>query len=251
LTLPAEATVRSVERRPDIRLARAELAMRDANVGVAAADRWPKLELASLYQYGNNPFFATSQNRSVLDQLVGTFNAQLSLTYNLFDHGVISRNIQSRIFEHSQSEQALAAAVAKAELEVRSARRRLELAERRVKLGVRNEALAKRNLDWLQTRYRFGYVRLTELNESRVNFVDSRNQRLDADIDRQVALAALHKALGTLEFVPRVAGGKKSRMPLCADGASRPWSCSSSGVPRFLRGAKLVSVRRRLQPTRW
>lgn len=200
LPLPGKATgPAALERRPDVRLARAELTLREAGVGVASADRWPQLEFASMYQHGNNPFFATSQNRSVLDRLVGTWNAQISLTYHLFDHGVIARNIQSRTLEQGVAEQGLAATLAAAEAELRAARRRVETAERRVKLGIRNEALSRRNLDWLQARYRAGFARLTELNEARVSLVESRNQRHDAEIDHALALAALHKALGTLE----------------------------------------------------
>ncbi|MEB3285759.1 MAG: TolC family protein [Candidatus Sericytochromatia bacterium] len=207
MNVPAEA---AFDRRPDVRLARAELAIKQADVGVASSERWPKLELASLYQYGNNPFFATSGNRSVLDRLVGTFNAQINLSYSLFDHGVVGRNIHARTLECAQSEQALVALLARAEVEVRAARRRLELARRRVSLGTRNEALAKRNLEWLQTRYRFGFVRLVELNESRVNFVASKNQRLDAEIDRYLAMAALYKSLGVLDAPPRAPeGGRK------------------------------------------
>jgi multidrug efflux system outer membrane protein len=189
----------ALEQRPDVRLARAEVALRAAGVGVAAADRWPQVEVASMYQHGNNPFFATSQNRSVLDRLVGTWNAQVSLSYHLFDHGVIARNIQSRTLEQGVAEQTLTATLATAEAELRAARRRVALAERRVALGQRNEALARRNLDWLQGRFRAGLARLTELNEARVSLVEGRNQRLDAEIDRALARAALHRALGTLE----------------------------------------------------
>ncbi|MEB3329079.1 MAG: TolC family protein [Candidatus Sericytochromatia bacterium] len=193
----------ALEGRPDVRLARAEVAIRSAGVGVAAADSWPQLEVASLYQHGNNPFFAMSQNRTVLDRLVGTWNAQISLSYHLFDHGVIARNVRGHSLQRAASEQALAATLAAAEAEIRAARRRLDLTGRRVKLGRRGEDLARRNLDWLQGRYRQGRAGLAELNDARTGLIERHHQRLDAEIDHRIAVAALHRALGTLA-VPAV-----------------------------------------------
>ncbi|MEB3221811.1 MAG: TolC family protein [Candidatus Sericytochromatia bacterium] len=199
---PGGALEGSLEARPDVRLARAEVAIRGAGVGVAAADSWPQLEVASLYQHGNNPFFATSQNRTVLDRLVGTWNAQLNLSYHLFDHGVIARNIRGRSLEQAASEQALAATLAAAEAEVRATRRRLALTVRRIELGRRGEDLARRNLDWQRGRYRQGRARLSDLNEARTGLIERRHQRLDAEIDHRIAVAALQRALGTLDVQP-------------------------------------------------
>ncbi|MOA38649.1 Outer membrane efflux protein [compost metagenome] len=97
------------------------------------------------------------------------------------------------------AEQALETARRTAELEIRQAHRRMQLARRRVALGERSEALATKNLSWLEGRFKFGYALLVELNEARVNLISSRNQRVDAQIDYQLAEAALHKAMGKLE----------------------------------------------------
>ncbi len=198
--LPSEAGLRqAIDARPDLRKALADVAAQRATVGVAGADRWPQFEVLTSYQHGNNPFFATSQNRSVLAGFVGTWNAQVNLKYHLFDHGVIARNIESRSLELAAAEQALEAARRSAELEARQARRRLDLAGRRLALGARAETLAAKNLKWVEGRFKFGYALLTELNEARGNLVSARNQRLDSDIDHRLALAAMRKALGRLE----------------------------------------------------
>lgn len=194
-----EAITRALAARPDLRKAQADVAAFRANVDVAQADRWPQLELASSYQHGNNPFFATSQNRSVLAGFVGTWNAQVLLRYHLFDHGVIARNVEARSLELAAAEQALEAARRNAELEARQARRRLDVASRRLAIGARAETLAAKNLTWVEGRFKFGYALLTELNEARGGWRQARNQRLDSEIDHRLALAAMRKALGRLE----------------------------------------------------
>lgn len=198
--LPGEAGLRqALDARPDLRKALADVAAQRATVGVASADRWPQFEVLSSYQHGNNPFFATSQNRSVLAGFVGTWNAQVNLKYHLFDHGVIARNIEARTLELAAAEQALETARRGAEIEARQARRRLDLADRRLAIGARAETLAAKNLRWVEGRFKFGYALLTELNEARGNLVSARNQRLDSEIDHRLALAAMRKALGRLE----------------------------------------------------
>ena len=204
--LPSEARLReALDARPDLRRALADVAAQRATVGVASADRWPQFEVLTSYQHGNNPFFATSQNRSVLAGFVGTWNAQVNLRYHLFDHGVIARNVAARSLELAAAEQALEATRRTAELEARQAQRRLELAGRRVAIGARAETLAAKNLTWVEGRFKFGYALLTELNEARGNLVSARNQRLDSEIDYRLALAALRKSLGRLA-APRTRG---------------------------------------------
>ncbi|MEB3195708.1 MAG: TolC family protein [Candidatus Sericytochromatia bacterium] len=188
------------ERRPDLRLAEADLAAKQAGVGVAAAEKLPQLEAISAYQHGNNPFIPTSQNRNVLPNLVGTWDARLNLSYNLFDHGVIQRNIQAQQLQASASEAALEAARRSAELEVKQAHAQLALARRRLQIGQRSVALATRNLAWLENRYRYGYALVTELNEARQSLKLASHQQIDARIDHALAIASLARATG--EWAP-------------------------------------------------
>jgi outer membrane protein TolC len=185
--------------RPEVRMAKAQVAAAKASVEVAQADRWPQVDLVTAYQHGNNPFIATSQNRDVLSSFVGTWDARLNLGLHLFDNGVIARNIQRSQADVAAAEQALETARRTTELEIRQAHRRMVLAGRRVALGTKSETLATKNLTWIEGRFKFGYALLVELNEARVNVTSARNQRADAQIDYQLAEAALAKAMGQLE----------------------------------------------------
>lgn len=199
---PTQALAEAVAHRPDVRAARAQLEAQEAAVTIAEADRWPQLDLVSAYQHGNNPFIATSQNHDVLSSFVGTWDARLNLSFHLFDHGLIDRNVGRARADVEAARQSLETAKRRAELEVKQALRNLDLAKRRIALGERSETLATANLKWLEGRFKFGYALPVELNEARVNLVTARTQRVDAQIDHQLAQAALQRAMGQLQPPP-------------------------------------------------
>jgi outer membrane protein TolC len=134
----------------------------------------------------------------VLSSFVGTWDARLNMGLHLFDNGIISRNIARSQADVTSAEQAFETARRTAELEIRQAHRRMALAQRRVAIGEKSETLATKNLTWLEGRFKFGYALLVELNEARVNLISSRNQRVDAQIDSQLAAAARQTAMGVL-----------------------------------------------------
>lgn len=195
--------------RPDVRLARAQLAANQAAVASAAADRWPQLALEGAYQHGNNPYDPAAQSHIVLDRLTGDAYARLNLTYHLFDQGTVGRNIEARSLEARSAEQALLAAERTAHLEVKQALARLAGARRRVALGERSVAVATRSVAYLENRFRFGYALITELNEARQNLVTANMQRTDAQIDAALARSALARATGTLEAPVKPPGSSR------------------------------------------
>lgn len=185
-------------KRPDLKLASAQTASAYAQVGIAQSQRWPQANAITAYQHGNNPFIATSQNRSVLDSFVGTFDVRLNLSYQLFDNGAIGRNIES-------SERAFDAAVAsasateqRAKAEVADALVQQEAARDRLALSRSASELSEKVLKYMEIRYSLGFALLTELNDSRVSTVGARRRAIDAAIDWRLADARLARAVGRL-----------------------------------------------------
>jgi len=193
-----DVLARARANRPDLRLAQAQLDQQQAAVGAAQGDRWPQIDLTTAYQHGNNPFNPTSQNRNVLTSFVGQWDARLNLSYSLLDNGLIARTIDARALEAQAAQAGLEATERQAEVEVRQALGRLDLARRRLAIGERSVALATKNLKWLEGRFKFGYAVVTELNEARQTLKVASNQRIDALIDYQLAGAALDRATGSL-----------------------------------------------------
>jgi outer membrane protein TolC len=195
---PPEANALALARRPDYRLAEANAAATGFAMAAAQADRWPQVALEGAYQHGNNPFDPVAQSRLVLQSLSGTAYARVNLTYRLFDNGAIDRAIAARRLEHDQAVEAGHALERQIQADVRLALAHLASARKRVDLGERSVALARKNLTYLENRFKFGYALITELNEARLNLVSSENQRADAAIDAALAQAALARATGTL-----------------------------------------------------
>lgn len=183
--------------RPELRAAKANLAVSEAGVAIARADAYPQVDLIGAYQHGNNPFIATSQAHSVLDQLAGTFDVRLNAAIHLFDHGVIRRNVARAEADREAAKAALEAARRSAGLEIRQALARHEAAESRLALTGRAVDLARKTLDYLARRYAAGYALLTEVNAARVDLVTAETNHTDALIDRTLARAALQRATGT------------------------------------------------------
>lgn len=194
----AQGLTRARAGRPDLKLAQATLDQQTAAVGVAQGERWPQLDAVTAYQHGNNPFNPTSQNRNVLTTFVGQWDARLNLSYNILDNGLIGRNIDAKELDARSAQASLEATERQAEVEVRQALGRLDLARRRLTIGERSVALATKNLKWLEGRFKFGYAVVTELNEARQTLKVAANQRIDALIDYQLAGAALDRATGSL-----------------------------------------------------
>jgi outer membrane protein len=195
----ADALATAYAQRPDMRLALAQFGSANSAVLMAQSDNWPQIALEGAYQHGNNPYDPAAQSRVVLDRLTGNFYGRLNLSYHLFDQGVIRRNIESRSLEAKGAEMALSSARRAAELDVKQAIARLAGARRRVELGERSLLLARKNVAYMENRFRFGYALLTELNEARQNYVATSNQRVDAAIDAALAASALARATGTLQ----------------------------------------------------
>jgi outer membrane protein TolC len=77
-----------LRRRPDVRQAERQLAAQTARVGVAEADRYPKLTLAGSIG------FQSTQVGSLFDSDSGSASIGPSLTWRLFDFGAIKNNIK-------------------------------------------------------------------------------------------------------------------------------------------------------------
>lgn len=201
----ARAIAQALRDRPDVRMAEAQVALQQAAVGVAEADRWPQVSLISTYQQGNNPYLPVQQSRSVLAGFEGAWESQLQLTYHFFDNGTIGRNIATRRDELSASRARLESVRRDAVVAVRQALRHNALARERLAIGARGAALARKNFDWLTARYKLGYAMFVDLESARVDLETAVDQDVDARIDAALAQAELARALGSLEL-PAPAG---------------------------------------------
>ncbi len=183
---------------PRVQAAQARLEAAQASVAAAHGDRWPQLALITTYQHGNNPFDPLSGARG-LGSFSGTWDARLSANLNVFDNGRIGREVA-----RAEGELAIARAnLDKTRREVRSsievALIRAQSAQQRAALADRSSGVAAKTLTWVETRYEQGYSLLVEVHDSRRSLLTARTQRIEAQVDFQIARAELALAMGRTE----------------------------------------------------
>lgn len=188
----------ALEEHPRVRSAQARVEAARAGVAAAHGDRWPQLALITTYQHGNNPFDPLSGARG-LGSFSGTWDARLSANLNVFDNGRIGREV-------AKAEAELAIAEANLEKTRREVRTSIDVAlirarnaQARATLAGKSSGVAAKTLSWMETRYEQGYSLLVEVHESRRSLLTARNQRIEAEVDYQIARAELALALGRTE----------------------------------------------------
>ncbi|MNK61422.1 multidrug resistance outer membrane protein MdtQ [compost metagenome] len=183
---------------PRVLAAQARVEAARASVAAAHGDRWPQLSLITTYQHGNNPFDPLSGARG-LGSFSGTWDARVSANLNVFDNGRIGREVAK-----AEAELAIAEAnLTKTQRDVRSgvelALIRVRSAQERAALAGRSSGVAAKTLTWVETRYEQGYSLLVEVHDSRRSLLTARTQRIEAEVDYQIARAELALARGRTE----------------------------------------------------
>ena len=152
---------RLLAQRPDIAAAERELAAASADIGVAEADRYPRLSLA-----GN-----VTPTRSRLDGSptisVTTWSIGPSLTLPLLDGGRRAANADAARAQYAAAEAAYRGKVRNAVREVEEAMVRLASVAERMKDTTAAAAGYRESLEGARTRQRAGLGSLMELEEAR------------------------------------------------------------------------------------
>lgn len=189
LTDPAEV----LAKRSEVKAAEARLAAAKAAYEAAGGDRWPQLGLTTTYTHGNDP---GALSTSTSTTYAGAWDARLTATFNVFDLGKTERAVERAQLGVKEAQanldrvqRDLRSQLGQAIVHYRSARSRMELADRSV-------GIAERSLKWVKTRYQQGYSTQVEVSEALKSLTTARMQRIQAFIDERLARAELARALG-------------------------------------------------------
>ncbi len=179
-----------LRRRPDVLVAEANLAGRDARVAAAVADRLPRLNLGALI----------GVLAGAINPLLGggalTASGSAGLSYNLFDGGrsraamdAAKADVRGAVAVYQRT---LLSAVADVEAasaaEISAERRTRDLLAAEERLGT--------VLTAIQQAQRQGAASLTDVLDVDRRLQDARDARLTAEADRALAAIALVRALG-------------------------------------------------------
>jgi len=183
--IPAEA----ISQRPDIASAERELMAASNDIGLAMADRFPRVSLTGSIGFSEN-------SGSGYDTRGRTWSYGPAISLPIFDMGRRAANVDGARARFEESIAAYQGKTLRAVREVEEALVRLDSAERREKDA--NMALAgyQQFLTAAAARVREGAGSLTELEEARRAVVQAQGVAVGVTLDRLVGWINLYKAVG-------------------------------------------------------
>lgn len=188
--LPQGVPSKLVEQRPDVRLAEALLHSANAQIGVAAANRFPQFTISGA-------FGAAAQTPDQLAHMgAGFFSLLGDVSMPIFAGGTLQAREQA-----AREGEALAAAqyrstVLTAFQNVADTLHAVESDARSLEMAARNEAAAQHNLHILEKQVEVGYAALPDLLLAQVAWQQARITLAQAQVNRLGDTAALYVALG-------------------------------------------------------
>ncbi|MEX1198005.1 MAG: efflux transporter outer membrane subunit [Pseudohongiellaceae bacterium] len=189
-TLPAMLPSDLLQRRPDIRAARAGLRAADANVAVVAASRWPSLNLSGMLGVAHIDF------ADVISQSFDTWSTSAALAGPLYDFGRTSARVDSAEAQREQAMLRYRQTVLTAFGEVRDALTIYETSLERLNATDNQVEAVRATRELAQIRYDEGLIGFLELLDAERAMLDAELQLAEAQQQRLSAVATLFKALG-------------------------------------------------------
>ena len=188
--LPALLPSDLVERRPDIRAAEAFLVAANADIGVARAEWFPRVDLLAVAGTGATAAGDLFTGPATLWELFGSVSAPI------LDFGRRQASISEAEVGREIAELQYRATILESFREVGDAWTLLESAAERLEARIAEVEALVDVVDLAERRYRGGYSPYLEVLDARRALFSAELSRTAAARDRLVATATLYKALG-------------------------------------------------------
>ncbi|MEN3113490.1 efflux transporter outer membrane subunit [Uliginosibacterium paludis] len=186
VAIPSQALMQ----RPDVRAAERSLAAASADIGVAEADRYPRLSFNGALGYS-----ATSGTGSGLLSF-GDWSFGPSLSLPIFDSGRRSAAVQAARARYDEAYAEFKAVARSAIQEVEDALTRYAAAHERAESARVASAQYQQYFSVVDERYRQGASNLLELENARRAMLDARQTLLGVQKERLQAWITLNRATG-------------------------------------------------------
>ncbi len=179
-----------LRRRPDIIAAERTLAARDAQIGAAIADYYPKVTLSGVLGY----------EASDVGQLVGpaAFQPQgvIGVRWRLFDFGRVDAEVAAARGARAEALAAYRQSLLQATADVESALSALARDEEQMRALAAGEASLARAREAAQAAYLTGHVSVIEVLDADDRLLATRDQKVQAQAAAARAAITTFKALG-------------------------------------------------------
>ena len=187
VAIPSQALLQ----RPDIRAAERRLAAASADIGLAEADRYPRLSLNGALGYSTG---ASDSGRGLLSFGAWSFGPSLSLP--IFDGGRRAAEVELAKSRYDESLANFKAKTRSAIQEIEDALTRYAAAHERAENARVAASQYQRFFDAVEERYREGANNLLELEDARRAMLSAQQTLLSVQQERLQAWIALNRASG-------------------------------------------------------
>lgn len=177
-------------RRPDIRAAEAQLAALNARIGVAKANRFPRIALTASFGYASDDLSLLFKPESELWQMAA------GITQPLFDMGRLKAGQEAAQAAYAQSTAAYAKTLLTAFSEVEGALLTREQQLERRKRIVHFVSEARATQEVAQTRYQHGLTDYLSVLEAQQTRYVAEDRLIQVDFAIYANRVRLHRALG-------------------------------------------------------
>ncbi|MGZ8096446.1 MAG: efflux transporter outer membrane subunit [Methylosarcina sp.] len=186
---PADLPSELLQRRPDIRRAERQLAAASAQIGVATAELYPKVNLAA---------FLGLQNTKITDftPLGKSWSMASSLSMPIFNWGKLQANIKGKKAIYEQSFAAYRTTILSAFKEVEDALAAYSNELERRQTLAQAAAANRLAVDLASERYLKGLTAFLDVLTAEKALYQSQSDLLESDAESSLQLVALYKALG-------------------------------------------------------
>jgi len=215
-SLPVGLPSDLLRRRPDVRVAERQLAAATAQIGVAAADRYPKFDLIAAASFTGSHLSNLLSGSNLGEAGLG------SIMFPIFHGGQIEANIRAKKEEQKQAYYAYSKAVLGAVQDAEDALTRYTTEQQRlIELNRAVEASRSSSTIALQ-QYRAGLVTYVNVLTAQASELSSRDQQVQSRQAFAADLVSLYKALG---------GGWEEALPTTKSASATPRSSANRSLP--------------------
>jgi len=179
-----------LQRRPDIAAAERDVAVANADIGIARSAYFPTFGLSA--SYGNN----TSRVGDLFSLSNAAWSFGLSAAQTLFNAGATRASVEGAEARHQATVASYRQVVLTAFADVENGLAATRVLEQQQQLRVEAAEAAGLVEEQILNRYKAGQVSYTEVVQAQVTALNARRQLVQVQADRQTAAVALIQALG-------------------------------------------------------
>lgn len=179
-----------LQRRPDIAAAERDVAVANADIGIARSAYFPTFGLSA--SYGNN----TSRVGDLFSLSNAAWSFGLSAAQTLFNAGATRASVEGAEARHQATVASYRQVVLTAFADVENGLAATRVLEQQQQLRVEAAEAAGLVEEQILNRYKSGQVSYTEVVQAQVTALNARRQLVQVQADRQTAAVSLIQALG-------------------------------------------------------